>query len=65
MYQDLVYPEDLVRLKNTGEIFSPIKDSSKENKTINFKEQYFSQIIDKERRTHHLHEAVRMAASTA
>lgn len=33
MYQDLVYPEDLVRLKNTGEIFSPIKDSGKENKT--------------------------------
>lgn len=33
MYQDLVYPEDLARLKNMGEIFGPIKDSSKENKT--------------------------------
>lgn len=33
MYQDLVYPEDLARLKNMGEIFGPIKDSGKENKT--------------------------------
>lgn len=33
MYQDLVYPEDPARLKNTDEIFGPIKENGKENKT--------------------------------
>lgn len=58
MYQDLAYPEEHARLQNTDEIFGSIKESEKENKTINFKEQYFTQRIGKKGRTHHLHDAV-------